>query len=189
MYNPSRHPQVQYSLQELTRSLFTLMQEIPFAEISVTQICEQATLARRTFYRNCDSKEDLILYACDHLSAMLLAGADLSSTDARTMYRYFFSFWYNHRTFLQMLYKQGLLNLFTERFIVYCGEQMSFPLQEESLGGRSKAAAMRDFNNSFILGGMTAMLCAWAKEGFRSSVETLVESILFLLPAKYRAPR
>lgn len=44
---------------------------------------------------------------------------------------------------------------------------------------------MRRFNNSFLLGGLTRMLYAWAEEDFCSSVEDLINSILFLLPREY----
>ena len=82
MYNTSQNPQVQYSLPQLTRGLFYHLQHKPLNEITVTQICQQAGLARRTFYRNCENKEDLILYACDKLIETLLADVDYSSTNA-----------------------------------------------------------------------------------------------------------
>jgi len=38
-----------------------------YEEITVTDICRRAQISRRTFYRNCTSKDDLILYSADHL--------------------------------------------------------------------------------------------------------------------------
>ena len=63
MYNRSKSPQVRYSLESLTKSFFYFMQTQKMDEISITQICEKAGLTRRTFYRNCENRQDLILYA------------------------------------------------------------------------------------------------------------------------------
>ena len=89
MYNTSQNPQVQYSLLQLTQSLFYHLQHNPLHKITVTEICQRAGLTRRTFYRNCERKEDLILFACDWLVKQLVSGMDDSSSDARSMYRFF----------------------------------------------------------------------------------------------------
>ena len=186
MYNPSRNPQVQYSLRQLTESLFTCLQSEPLENITVTEICQRAGLTRRTFYRNCREKKDLVLYACDGLVEQLVAGVDYSSSDAWALYRNFFAYWYEHRVFLGCVYRRGLFDLFADRFISICNRRQPFPLQEEALSRRPDPEGARRFNNSFLLGGLTRMLYAWAEEDFRTGVEELVRSILFLLPREYQ---
>lgn len=185
MYNCSQKPQVQYSLTKLTEGLFYHLQYAPLHSISVTQICTRAGITRRTFYRNCTQKEDLILYACDRLIEQLLGGADFTSTDAYAMYLYFFNFWSEHRRFLRCVYEADFYELFEKRFLDVCSVQMRFPLQEDSLRNHPKAHVLRRFNNAFILGGLTRMLYLWAEESFHSTVEEMVRSILFLLPREY----
>ncbi len=186
MYNPSRNPQVRYSLLQLTGSLFYYLQSAPLEDITVTEICRRAGLTRRTFYRNCEEKKDLVLYACDWLVEQLIAGVDYSSSDAWALYRNFFAYWYEHRVFLGCVYRRGLFDLFADRFIFLCNRRQPFPLQEEALGNRPDSEGVRRFNNSFLLGGLTRMLYAWAEEDFRTSVEDLIRSILFLLPREYQ---
>ena len=182
MYNKSRNPQVQYSLPQLTRGLFYYLQHKPLHEITVSQICEQAGIARRTFYRNCQKKEDLILYACDQLIEQLLADVDYSSTDAPAMYLRFFHFWNDHQVFLRSIYLSGLYDLFAERFLSLCFQRSHFPLLDKAFQAQPEPDRARYFNNAYILGGLTSMLYAWAREDFQSSPQNLVNSILFLVP-------
>lgn len=186
MYNVSQNPQVQYSLMQLTRGLFCLLQHKTLCDITITQICEEAGFTRRTFYRNCEKKEDLVIYACDWLIKKLLADVDYTSSDARAMYRYFFCFWYEHRLFLRCLYQSGLFELFADRFVSVCHQSARFPLQDEALRNQSEPENARRFNNAFLLGGLTFMLYVWAEEEFRFSPEDLVNSILFLVPREFQ---
>lgn len=186
MYNESQHPQVQYTLIQLTQSLFYYLQYKPLHDITVTQICERAGLTRRTFYRNCDEKEDLILYACDRLLEQLLANVDYTSQNSQAMYLYFFRFWYEHRVFLRCIYQCALYDLFTERFMSVCNQYTRFPLQDKALRDHPNPEKARRFNNSFLLGGMVSMLYTWAEENFKSSPENLVYSILFLVPQEFQ---
>ncbi|WP_339981306.1 helix-turn-helix domain-containing protein [Lactiplantibacillus plantarum] len=42
------------------KALFELMQEQNFSEISITDIANQAKISRMAFYRNYNSKEDIL---------------------------------------------------------------------------------------------------------------------------------
>jgi len=184
MYNRSTNPQVNYSLESLTKSLFYYLQKKSLREISITQICERAGLSRRTFYRNCEAKEDLIIYASDRLISALLETVDFSSEDARQLYLNYFSYWGQHKAFLRCLAEYKLYGLFVERFVQTCSQQMRFPLQEKAFRKMKDVERYRFFCNSFLLGGLSRMLYAWAEGNFSLSEEELTESILFLVPRK-----
>lgn len=47
-------------VQSLTEALLELMKSKPFSEISVTELIQKAGVARSTYYRNFNSKEDII---------------------------------------------------------------------------------------------------------------------------------
>lgn len=184
MYNPSLRPQVRYSLEALTKGLFYCLQTEPLEKITVSQICAQAGVTRRTFYRNCEKKEDLILHACDNLIRELQDTVDYNSRDALKLYRNFFSFWLKHREFLSAIVSCRFYGAFVDRYLEISTENMRFPQQEKALEGQENTESLRYFCNSFLLGGVTRMLYAWAEEGFVSSVDDLCRSILFLVPAK-----
>ena len=53
------NPIAEQSKQWLAQSLFDLMEKQNYSEITISKISENAQLARRTFYRNFSSKEDI----------------------------------------------------------------------------------------------------------------------------------
>ncbi len=46
----------------LSRSLFQLLEEMPFEKISLTQLCDRSMVPRSTFYRYFEDKYDLLFY-------------------------------------------------------------------------------------------------------------------------------
>lgn len=59
--NISENPSAIRSRKEITQALLALMKIHPYSEITVKQIILEAGLARKTFYRNYDSKDDVLL--------------------------------------------------------------------------------------------------------------------------------
>lgn len=43
------------------------MGELPFDEITVTRICQEAEVGRKTFYRHFEEKKDVVMLMIDHL--------------------------------------------------------------------------------------------------------------------------
>ena len=56
----SQNPSAVRSRQEISTALLKLMQEYLYAEISVKQIIMETSLARKTFYLNFSSKDDVL---------------------------------------------------------------------------------------------------------------------------------
>lgn len=92
MYNQNTHPQVIYSLNALSDALFELMKHFPLEDITVTMLCDRANITRKTFYRNCESKQDLIDYRTDRVIHDLLIRVHWDSTDPVMLYRNFFTY-------------------------------------------------------------------------------------------------
>ncbi len=57
----STNPSAIRSQKEITEALLLLMRQYPYNEISVKQILIESKLARKTFYRNFESKDDVLL--------------------------------------------------------------------------------------------------------------------------------
>ena len=58
--NDSTNPSAVRSKTEICEALLRLMEKHPYEEITVKQIALEAKLVRKTFYRNFDSKEDVL---------------------------------------------------------------------------------------------------------------------------------
>ncbi len=57
----SGNPSAIRSQREITEALISLMKEFPYDEISVKQILLESGLAKKTFYRNFESKDDVLI--------------------------------------------------------------------------------------------------------------------------------
>lgn len=62
MFNTSSDKRIVESMDMILSALFRLMKSDSFELISVTEICQEALVARRTFYRNFQFKEDVVSY-------------------------------------------------------------------------------------------------------------------------------
>ncbi len=189
MYNHSDKKQVKYSLEQLAGGLFYHLRNKKIEDISVTDICRYANVSRRTYYRNCESKEDLIVYCTDFLVSKLLGSTDFREQDPYKLYIGFFLYWKEHKEFLSLLYKNSLFDLFLKEFIEICNAHMRYPLQEESLKHSGDLELTRRYSNAFVVGGLGQMLKEWTAENFRHSAEEIAGSILFLAPLKIAAAR
>ena len=57
----SGNPSAIRSQREITEALISLMKEFPYDEISVKQILLESGIAKKTFYRNFESKDDVLI--------------------------------------------------------------------------------------------------------------------------------
>jgi len=56
------HPAALGAKSLISDALINLIQESGFRQITITLLCERAQIARRTFYRNFDTVEDVLRY-------------------------------------------------------------------------------------------------------------------------------
>ena len=62
--------------KDITDTLLALMHEKSFAKITITEIIEKANVARASFYRNYDSKEDVLMTLVDDVLDDFMNKAD-----------------------------------------------------------------------------------------------------------------
>lgn len=65
--NPTQNPSAIRSKNEITNTLLHLMKSLPYNEITVKQVLIEAHVARKTFYRNFTSKDDVLNSHIDHI--------------------------------------------------------------------------------------------------------------------------
>lgn len=181
MYKLSLNPKVTYSLDSLSNSLFNLLENSDLNDITITEICDYTDINRRTFYRNCDNIIDLVNYKIDKLVNELLSLTDGKVNDDRKHFKILFDFWYKHKLFLVILKKQNLYSLFIQRFkMLY--NKISYHFLEQVSNNKPNIKNIKIYFNSFIIGGVSSMLEAWAENDFNDSIEDLIEIGCSLIP-------
>ena len=80
------------SMDRITTALFELLGERPFAKIAVTDICEKAGVARKTFYRNFSSKTAVVERLVDQVFFEFMQKHDFKTSGARKIYQYWYEY-------------------------------------------------------------------------------------------------
>ena len=104
----SNNPSAIRSQAEITAALLALMRKHPYSEITVKQIILEARLARKTFYRNFESKDDVLLSL---IKGILREYFDIVNEARGEVLPTIFSFAVKHRELLTLLDKNAMLHL------------------------------------------------------------------------------
>ena len=100
--------------ESLTEALFILMRKKPFEEITITEISKLAGVSRISFYRNFDSKEDVLVKYLFEKSMDAFSKYQAQSTQEKLI-AMFKSIDHLHEV-VDLLYQQNLSHLF---YIIY----------------------------------------------------------------------
>ena len=108
-----------YVVEHITDAVLKLMKSNDFADISISQICQEACVGRASFYRNFDSKEAVI---SRHLKKLLDDWwVEAIQKPGFNLVEAIFSHYWEHRGICMMLYKQGLAHLSLQSIKEACG--------------------------------------------------------------------
>lgn len=106
--NNSVNPSAIRSRSEITQALLVLMQKYPYSEISIKQIILEAKLARKTFYRNFDSKDDVLT---SMIKSTLHSYYDIVNSGRSDVLPTIFSFAEKNKEVLLLLDKNNMLHI------------------------------------------------------------------------------
>ncbi len=160
------------SQQKFDAFLMELLGSIQYEDITVSMICKNADIDRRTFYRYFDNKQDVLHSYMDNIFSEYLERMErLQSISAIEYLQLFFGFWSNgHRDFLCALQHNKLLYMaFTENQL-YLTEISS--IMDAMLGRSSNS-----YETSYRAGGLINVLSAWIANGFAESSDEMAAVI------------
>ena len=148
--------------------LLKAMKTCRYESVSVSDLCDQLQIPRKSFYRYFSSKDGALQAMVDHT---LMEFEDytmgLWAGRTRTMQQDlegFFLFWKNHRDFLDALAYSNLGGMLIERAVAYS-------LTEDIMPRRflpDDDAQMQRQIVIFGVCGMLSMVLTWHSEGFRT---------------------
>lgn len=103
--------------QSLTEALFRLMKKKPFSEITITELINCAGVARSTYYRNYNSKEDIIRAFINQVVQEFRMEYPTESMKDRLSDAYFervANYVFRYHDNLSIIHKAGLSSLYLE---------------------------------------------------------------------------
>lgn len=168
------------SKEWIMESLLKLLSEKPYSEITITEIATTAQLARRTFYRNFHSKQDILDFYIQKLFGeyvRLLKEEKVLKMHA--VARVYFVFWYKHLDFLSLMEQNNLLFMLLQKYNQYL-PIIHKELMENEYGDNNTL----EYILAYSAGGFLNMLIKWVHEGAKKTPTEMAELTTLILKSE-----
>ena len=156
--------------RELEAGLLEAMGTLPYKKITLTELCQQLNIPRKSFYRYFPTKDDCLLALIDHTLAdcndIALKGWNGSGTLDEAGQLRFFLFWKERRLFLDAIRDNGFHHLLLDRTTAIV-DRMKENAVPESFA--------RDQVEYFVAHGLMATVLRWHLYGFESNPEEMAK--------------
>ncbi|MDO5039738.1 TetR/AcrR family transcriptional regulator [Clostridium sp.] len=166
----------------IAKSLLKLMKYQPYKDITVTQICQEANLVRKTFYRNFDSKEDILHFIFDNLFNDFQRNKNFDKLSPKEIIYLYYSYWIKHKDLLKLIHENNLFFLINKKYINYTESFISLLPDTKIQLLENNNLSPYFFN--FIASSMSSILELWVKRDFNESVDVITNLTQSLLCSK-----
>lgn len=167
MYFKQKNKTALQSQHMIADALFSLMKRKSFHQISITEICEEAAIGRKTFYRNFETKEDVIDFKLDLLLDEYRKS--LISMSYRQNLHHHFEFIKKNAGYFTTLYQNGISSFANEKFSALLPETM--PVWSEN-------PIEQEYRSAYIISGIEAIQRVWISRGCIESIDDVVDIAL-----------
>lgn len=156
-----------YVREHLTDALLELLEKKPLGEISISELCDMASVGRTSFYRNFETKEDILKTHIEHLFSGWVSKwkQNPEISPGKLIYQVF-SHLESNRDFYGLLNKRGLVYLLKDIILDLCG----FNPELDTIPAYSSAYA------AFLLYGWIEV---WFRRGMKETAAELASYLGF----------
>lgn len=111
-----------YVIEHITDALLKLLAEKPIGDISISELCDLAVIGRASFYRNFESKEDILLRYIRKIFKEWTDEVDKKENrPLNELLGLLFAHFEKHRDFYSLLNERNLIYLLKDVVIGLCG--------------------------------------------------------------------
>lgn len=180
MYKLCKTEQSAQRQRQLEQGLLKAMLQYRYEDISVSDLCDQLNVPRKSFYRYFSSKDGALFALLDHTmmeffesgvsTVGLIPGTQLGDLDR------YFVFWREHGELLDALQRNGLSGILVER-------AMDLALRERLMPGyiRNMEPEIQQLAMSFSVCGLLSMVVRWHTQGFKTSPAEMTKIAVSIL--------
>ncbi|MEM9775212.1 MAG: TetR/AcrR family transcriptional regulator [Chloroflexota bacterium] len=176
-------PRMKRTRKLLQDALFELLKKKPLSKIQIKEITAMAELSRPTFYKQFDTKEELLFSHVDdvlaQISAEVFSEAQAGKqVDMVSLVTTFFRQWQPHKQLLRWIFQVENKDLVFRAFQSQLrGIRLVF---DQFVPPLDLAKEYDDYLNSFLSGGMYMLIQTWVNNDMRESPEKMA-SLTFML--------
>lgn len=157
------------SMDLITAALFELLESSPFARISVTDICEKAGVARKTFYRNFESKTAVVGRLVDQVFFEFMQKNDFARADARRVYLYWYEYILCTREFSTIFFDPDLYEFIVKKI----REFVEIELDATGHNSASFEPMLAEYYLNFAASGIASIMKVWMKNECKTPAKTM----------------
>ena len=173
--NDSTNPSAIRSKAEICKALLILMEDHPYEEITVKQIALESKLVRKTFYRNFDSKEDVLDAILDKLiddyKDRLILLNEIMPIEI------IFNFCADHKDMLILFDKNNMMY----RVLQKLNEALPIKHEELIALGFVPSDFFCGLDPSYLItmniGGIWNVICRWTHGGMKDDPKQIIEEM------------
>lgn len=166
MYATNENKTAIQSRQMIATALFQLMKKKPFDQITVTEICKEAAIGRKTFYRNFELREDVIAFWLDQMVEEY--EHEIEGLNIEAQLRHHFEYVKRHKDVFGVLYTNQMLSMASDRFVILLPKTM--PVWSEN-------PTEQEYRSGYIMAGIEAVQKIWIGRGCQESIDEIVDII------------
>lgn len=166
--------------RELEQGLLRIMLKKQYDQITVSDLCQEIGVPRKSFYRYFSGKDGALYALIDHAlmdydmyTASPKLGREVTPTDYMEGV---FSYWIQHKDLLDALKKSNFSGLLIQRAMEYSNDMDTIPRFLQIADRR-----LREYGTMFMVCGLMTMIVQWHHDGFYKSAEEMAELAMQLL--------
>ncbi len=154
-----------YVSKKITDTLLELLKKYTLKEISITLLCDEACVGRASFYRNFDSKEDILIkYDAKLIKKWGKEYENDKNSTPESLIPSLLIHYKKYKDFYLMMYKNGLSNIVLKTILKACELD-------------KKKTNIEAYVTSFIGYGIFGIINEWIKRGMQESTEEILSLI------------
>lgn len=156
--------------------LLSLMQEMPYEEITVKDLAEKLRIARKTFYHYFPNKQECLKSLTERLlyECMLQAMQEAPQEDMERAYRCRMQYWVEHKDYLDAINRNKLGFFFLNSVMAFASKEVFTGCEKPNAPDQYQDEDIR----FFYLSGQVLLLLKWAEADFPLSMDDMVKKYL-----------
>ena len=152
-----------YVKRQITTALLELLKEKSISDISITELTQKAQIGRVSFYRNFQTKEDILREESDRLINEWGRLYETNPESApETLFPSLFDFYREHKEFYTILYHEGMTSVMQETIL-------------NAIKITPEMANIEAYMKSFWAYGIFGWIIEWIKRGMPESGRELLK--------------
>lgn len=176
MANYYTEEQKQLSKESIQQALFELMRTMEYASITISQLTNKAGVSRMGFYRNYESKDQVLTDFFDsYMDDFYQQLTESTPKDPTIIGLNYFNYVKGHSELFTVLIQSKAEHILNERFTYYVSKFYSDNVQSIPFEG-----AYAKYWNDFVSTGLYKLTIEWIKNDCQESSEFLTSLVIKL---------